>query len=544
MKIKKFHLLLIFTLGFVSGLPAQDCFDDFMKRGIDAYGLFQFQQAIDLFNAAKICPDNSEDQVQEIDNWISKANNGYINEITKARDEALVLQKEAVKQARFSEANRLAYLAAEELEKRNIEDALLLAFMGLDMIEDEPLLQVKQVFGDVVASSHALSYKGAGKPILDSDFLPDGRFWSRGAGQSLTFWGADGRVDTMLASNTRIMCTKASPDGQYIAVGFEKGDVDILDAFGNRIGQSRGTGDEVTDISFAHDGSLLAASYRTGKVKILSSNGTLQAETLGKAIPIKEGRFSADGKFIIIRSASSELQIIDTEAKPIETIQHKKHIYQFRLSPDQQKILTCSADSTARLSDFAGQILATLRHPAKVHKAIFSPDGQRMLTAALDHNIRFWDLTGKLLWTLKGNESTIESIQFAPDGQYFLSFSRGNVVNLWNSEGQPVKNLDRHTGSILCADFSPDSKFILTTSADQTVKLWDITGQLLMNADQYSGSVTSGKFSADGKDILTASHDGNLTVLENPVDVFKNLQMNPPMPTEDQQVRFGISPTQ
>ena len=46
-------------------LLAQDCYQAFLERGIEAYGQYKFQQSIDLFNAAKICPDNDADKLYQ-----------------------------------------------------------------------------------------------------------------------------------------------------------------------------------------------------------------------------------------------------------------------------------------------------------------------------------------------------------------------------------------------------------------------------------------------------------------------------------------------
>jgi WD40 repeat protein len=545
MKMKIRSLFLIIALTSSLDMRSQDCFQDFLQRGVDAYGLFQFQQAIDLFNAAKICPEINDDQIQEIDDWISKANNGYINEITKARDEALILQKEAVKQARFSEANRLAYLAAQELEKRNLDDALLLAYSGLEMIAEDPLDQVRQIFGNVVASTNAKRYNAHTAEVLDCGFLQGGRLWSRASDQSLILWNPGGTADTIISEDgNRITCARASTDGGTIAFGFENGNLEIREADGNYLTFQAGTGDPITDLTFSESESLLATSYRKGGVKIWNLQGELIGKTTAQESPMRDLQFSQDAKLIIGRSASPKILLFEITGALSGTISHSRHIYQARLSPDQQKILTCSADSSARISSIKGETLTSLPHPSKVHKTLFSPDGQGVLTAALDGNIRFWDLSGKLLWTVDSDEATIESIQFSPDGQNFLSFGKGNQVKLWSSKGQLIANLDRHSGSILSADISPDSKYILTTGSDDTAKLWNVNGQLIMNADQYGGPVSKGKFSANSQRILTACADGELTVLQNPDEVFESLKHDPVKATEDQKVRFGLNSAQ
>jgi hypothetical protein len=81
-------LLNTFQLSF-----AQDCFQTFFDEGVKAYNALNFERAINQFEAAKICDDAPTGD--KVESWISKAQNGYIDAIKKARDEALVLQVDA-----------------------------------------------------------------------------------------------------------------------------------------------------------------------------------------------------------------------------------------------------------------------------------------------------------------------------------------------------------------------------------------------------------------------------------------------------------------
>ena len=52
--------------------------------------------------------------------------------------------------------------------------------------------------------------------------------------------------------------------------------------------------------------------------------------------------------------------------------------------------------------------------------------------------------------------------------------------------------------------------------------------------------MTLGTFSQNNQQILTATEDGLVVKVQNPAYVFEGLQRNPPTPTEDQKVRFGL----
>ena len=89
----KHIIILLFLLNSSQLSLAQDCFQPFFDEGIRAYNALDFERAINQFKAANICDDAPTDD--KVEKWINKAQNGYIDAIKKARDEALTLQVDA-----------------------------------------------------------------------------------------------------------------------------------------------------------------------------------------------------------------------------------------------------------------------------------------------------------------------------------------------------------------------------------------------------------------------------------------------------------------
>ncbi|MFT5763565.1 MAG: hypothetical protein ACI8X3_000985, partial [Saprospiraceae bacterium] len=109
------NILLIFFIFITQLSSAQDCYSSFLQEGIAAYSLLDFERAINQFKAAKICDDLPAGN--DIDEWISKSQTGYIDAIKKARQEA---------EAALARANSL-YLA--NLSKQALEAGeLIIAF--------------------------------------------------------------------------------------------------------------------------------------------------------------------------------------------------------------------------------------------------------------------------------------------------------------------------------------------------------------------------------------------------------------------------------
>ena len=92
----KSSLLFLLIILSARSLLSQDCYKNYLEQGINAYDDLLFQEAIDLFEAAKICPDIIVEQGDEVEGWLTKARNGYIAAIVKARDNAIRLEESAI----------------------------------------------------------------------------------------------------------------------------------------------------------------------------------------------------------------------------------------------------------------------------------------------------------------------------------------------------------------------------------------------------------------------------------------------------------------
>ncbi len=83
--MKQAYLVLklpIFVLLLFVGtttLSAQNCYQTFLQDGIQAFNSFQFETAIKKFEAAKVCDDKPGSA--EADEWLTKAQNGYIDRL-------------------------------------------------------------------------------------------------------------------------------------------------------------------------------------------------------------------------------------------------------------------------------------------------------------------------------------------------------------------------------------------------------------------------------------------------------------------------------
>jgi len=120
----RLRLLLLLSCLVIPGLiQSQNCYKDYLQRGIQAYEDLDFENALNLFDAAKICPDITEEQIEEVIKWHDLASTGYIDAIKKARDEAIRAQEAAVmaKTEAENQANRKSSQATRR-ENANLSE--------------------------------------------------------------------------------------------------------------------------------------------------------------------------------------------------------------------------------------------------------------------------------------------------------------------------------------------------------------------------------------------------------------------------------------
>ncbi len=527
-----------------SDLHGQDCFEDYLSQGQSAYNDLQFEEALNLFNAARICPDNSQEELTVVNDWIARANNGYIDAIKAARDAALAseeralkAQMEAERQATLSEARRLADLANQELMAGSHEAALGLAYLALSSVADNTIGPVKLAFGNAVAHSTRIQMNHDA-PVADLGFLGSGRIWSRSLDGSVILWDHEGGQISALG-NTIETARKCVPiNGQNIAWIGSDGQVEIYDEHGQLLQNLTQHKAPILAVSSVDVGSTFATADRGGTINLNNENGLLK--TLQVDDPVHQVEFTRDGAHLMVRSASPQVRIYETDGSTTIDLRHDAPIYAVSESPNRDMFVSAGGDRKAILWNPAGQKITELMHNEPVTHAVFSPDGEKIATADLLGNIKIWDQSGTTIQNLQGPASGLVYLRWAPNGRFIAAADDNDRIWIWGSEVAPVAVIENHTDAILSLEYSPDSGLLLSTSQDGTAWLWDHEGQAVMQILGTENPVYKGMFSPDGQQVLVASGDNYVLSVRNPITLYAELKTNPPEFTAAQKEKFGL----
>jgi WD40 repeat protein/uncharacterized caspase-like protein len=126
--------------------------------------------------------------------------------------------------------------------------------------------------------------------------------------------------------------------------------------------------------------------------------------------------------------------------------------------------------------------------------------------------------------------TAVSTIALSRDGKRIASTDSKGIVYLWdlqgNQLGQPLKGNGTSIGSL---EFSPDGKILIAgslsagsdtlNSVPNPVQFWDLQGNQIQPFGAYSATITTATFSPDGRLIVGGGPDGTI--------YWRNLQGNP-----------------
>jgi WD40 repeat protein len=341
-----------------------------------------------------------------------------------------------------------------------------------------------------------------------------------------------------------------SPDGSLVAVGAQRGRVQIYDAHTNRLVHSVDAGAPVSVVRFSPDGTRLAIGDAKGGILYTIASATATKLPSGSVL---DAAFAGGGSYVVTGGADLATRIWDaTTGAPLATIPATAAQAELSVSPDGTMVAILSkGQAIARIYSVpAGRPLGQVQQPGEVTALAFSPDGKYLVTAgrrngfiwsapgwapvqqlvgheapitsiaffpngdivtgSVDSSARIWDpATGDTIFTLAGqHQQKLLAVAVSPSGNEVATASADNTARLWKAPlGSTPTLLGGHLDSVTGEMFNHDGSLLLTASADGTARLWDTTVTQLSPIGVHAGAVTGVSVSPDGV-VLSAGADG------------------------------------
>jgi WD40 repeat protein len=396
----------------------------------------------------------------------------------------------------------------------------------------------------------------AGYSINAIGFTPDGtRCITGGRGRPLECWDlARGTVTWSRDTVSNVLCVDVSQDGELVAVGAEKGALQLWAVSRGRL--ARGLEGQhtypVTSVKFSADGARVLSGASNG-VFVRWHTSDASAEWVhrhrGSSSPMVLARtgtvLSANQRSVV------DAWSFDEPASP-EPRFHTGSISGSFCPPDAAYAVTAGEDGRVILSgiddDFetllfehphalnslfvaeeglalVGDTRGTLAlvdlrkgktkwaveaHGRSVSSCGLDSDGKRAVSASdFDATPKVWGVGTKAGRAYKGHEKPVSGLVMA--GSRVLSGSRDRSVQLWTLGRSLVHALRGHKHDLRCVAASADGVIGLSGAEFGEVRTWDLhEGRSLGPLRGHEATVIAAAIEGDGKRAATADADGNV----------------------------------
>lgn len=321
-----------------------------------------------------------------------------------------------------------------------------------------------------------------------------------------------------LPSPTSIIASAFSPDGQWLALGAEHGEIFLWSVAQQavvRILRPDG-GVLVESLAFSPDGIRLAAGAAGGTLYLWRfPEGSLERTIRLGALRIFDLVFVPPGDRLIAAASDGRAHVLDlTTGRELRTLPTgATWATALALHPEGELAAVGGTHGQVilwRVSD--GAVVQTLQgHSGVVTSLAFTPDGTALISGATDRAVWRWTLPqGKGEVQFIHPVAWVDRVAILPDGRIGASFSDGTLM-AFNSRGEPDGVIQRREAGMYveALTFHPEGSLLAAGYADGTIRLWSVPErQLVKEWGGHALWIGGMAFSPEGGWLASAGADG------------------------------------
>lgn len=293
-------------------------------------------------------------------------------------------------------------------------------------------------------------------------------------------------VTKMEASTAEIWSIDWSPDGRFIAIGYDEGTISILDTLSDQQTRFQIPDGFITDLAWHPDSTRLAAC------------------------------------------SGPDLQIFNTSGNLLDSLDEPYRVQTISLSwsPDGTMLANTNQDFMgAGLAEYyvtvwdvtTSQILFKIDtdQTGVLMSVQWSPDGSKIAVASADTSIVILDTSTKLsLTTLVGHTNLVRSLSWSPDGSQIATAGQSpdNTVRIWDTKtGEAL--IDYQGSWITDVAWNPHFDQ-LAIADDNRVRIVDPTTMQIIQEFTSTATVYAVAWNPDGTQLVYGGQSGTAEIIE------------------------------
>lgn len=335
--------------------------------------------------------------------------------------------------------------------------------------------------------------------------------WSPNSKLLASVW-SDNSIDIWdVANNTKVQSVKQanlsyvgqtawSPNSTQLASGGGDGMLQIWDvASGDNIFSLEGEVEEVVgegwlpnglrSVSWSPDGQWIATGYESGTILIINVNEKQSfTELHNHNASVENLRWSDDSSKLLSVDWGGSIQVFNIySGNTLALGKQQAGIIGAMWLGDEQAI-SWGVDGVIRLWNLTqpndGQVL--IQHSPSFRSIAWSPKGSELAVGGDDATVRVINAeNGQLTHVLEGHGSSVSALAWSPDGSMLASGDLSGIVNIWNSDTKEIMFVLKND-SISSLAWAPDSSKLAVTNYDGNIATWSIQeGEILWHRSSY-----------------------------------------------------------
>ena len=455
--MKKYPFIILLISIFPLSVLSQDCYNTFYQKGISQFNNNDFDSAIKSFKAAKVCLDLPS--VNDVDDKIVEAQNGYINAIQKERNKVKSLYLAMLARKAFDEGDPLLGFRLSEkayqVDQNTATQELLINFQE----NYDKLFQSGRTFKSL--KQYTDYFLGEGE---------DGSVWI------FDFWGNSFealKIDGEIAMVNKLV---VSPDEKLIATISMQGIPVLWNNKGEMLKQLEIHTGPVYDISFAPDSKNLITASEDQTAALWTVKGALVQQFRGHDSPLIAAEFSPDGQYILTASDDARSIVWNRNGKIVggKDRVYNDPVIQTSFAPDSKNVVAISSLDCVVIYDlkFSEQSKREIRpkqskDPETIKDIVISEDGEYVLVLlknreSFDEMAILYNKVGEivarlnqnaLLWTKVPINNNENMLVFTKQGKVLLrrlseKSQKSNIVDDYGQYLRELSEMEKFTYGI------------------------------------------------------------------------------------------------